>query len=116
MSNDNQTTNSEPAEIRADAQGVVMDIDTWTDSVTEFVAAADWLTPADRPQVKALYSIAGELDGGTFQAALISQFTLIHRALLARRPGGSGAGGSRALTDDEQILDMFKSNPGVWRA
>ena len=60
----------------------------WRDSVTAFEReAASWLTPADAPQLMALLAIAAELDGGSFQAALISQFTLVHRGLLARRPG-----------------------------
>lgn len=63
---------------------------SWAESVELFEAeAADWLTPADAPQLMALRSIAKQLDSGKFQAALISQFTLIHRALLGRRPGGN---------------------------
>lgn len=88
---------------------------TWTQSVRDFEAEADWLTAADRPQIKALYSIAAELDGGSFQAALISQFTLVHRALLQRRPGGGAGGKTPAVSEEQHILAMFESNPGVWR-
>lgn len=89
---------------------------TWLGSVREFEAeASEWLTPADRPQLKALYALARQLDAGSFQAALISQFTLIHRALLARRPGGKDTGGAGGMTEGQQILSMFESNPAVWR-
>ncbi|AVR56151.1 hypothetical protein PBI_NABY_1 [Microbacterium phage Naby] len=61
---------------------------SWLDAVELFqTEAAAWLSAGDAPQLMALRSIARELDTGKFQAALISQFTLIHRALLNRRPG-----------------------------
>lgn len=85
---------------------------TWRASVDRFrTEADDWLTPADEPQLTVLYAIADELDRGTFQAALISQFSLVHRALLARRPGKTDT----PKTETEQVLDMFENNPGVWR-
>jgi hypothetical protein len=117
MTDEIEPTADENAEISADAEHGVTEEATWTQSVRDFEAEADWLTAADRPQIKALYSIARELDGGSFQAALISQFTLVHRALLQRRPGGpGGSGGSGgAKTEGQQILDMFEQNPGVWR-
>lgn len=116
MTDEIEPTADENAENSADAEHGVTEEATWTQSVRDFEAEADWLTAADRPQIKALYSIARELDGGSFQAALISQFTLVHRALLQRRPGGSG-GSSVPKTEGQQILDMFEQNPGaVWRA
>lgn len=79
---DTQQNATDPSEL---PQGA-----SWAESVELFEAEArDWLTPADAPQIMALRSIATQLDGGKFQAALISQFTLIHRALLGRRPGGN---------------------------
>lgn len=84
--------------------------ETWWGSVTAFEEeAAAWLTPADKPQLKALYAIAHELDAGTFQAALISQFTLIHRALLARRPAGKEA---RPPSEQDTMFEIF----GGWTA
>jgi len=92
---------------------------TWLQAVELFqVEAAAWLTAADAPQLMALRAIAAQLDGGKFQAALISQFTLIHRTLRdkgdperARKPSSGPVGG-----DDAAILDMFRENPGaLWR-
>lgn len=87
-------------------------VESWIDSVETFVAEADWLTGADKPQLTALRAIARELDSGKFQAALISQFTLIHRGLLARRPGDkpSGPGGGAAPYDTPMQF------PDPWRA
>ncbi|MGX9346377.1 hypothetical protein [Microbacterium sp. KNMS] len=85
---------------------------SWTEAVEAFVADAPWLTGRDQPQVKALRSIAAALDAGTFQAALISQFTLVHRGLLDRAPKG------QAQVDDlEAAVHAMEHNPGVfWRA
>lgn len=119
MTDEIEPTTDETAEESAGGEAGDTEIGTWTQTVRDFEGEADWLTAADRPQVKALYSIAKELDGGTFQAALISQFTLVHRALLQRRPGGGGPGGGGSgapRSEGQQILDMFESNPGVWRA
>lgn len=91
---------------------------TWIQAVELFQAeAAAWLTPADAPQLMALRSIAKQLDDGKFQAALISQFTLIHRALRDKGdPARAAKGGAAKPDDDAAILDMFKHNPGVmWR-
>ena len=91
---------------------------TWLGAVELFQAeAAAWLTPADAPQLMALRSIAQQLDNGKFQAALISQFTLIHRALRDKGDPERAAGKSKPKPDDDEaILDMFRSNPGaLWR-
>jgi hypothetical protein len=90
---------------------------SWSESVFLFQAeASSWLSAADAPQLMALRTIAAQLDGGTFQAALISQFTLIHRALLNRRPGepaaGGDAGGRPAATGE----NMFEIFGGRWTA
>ncbi|WYA78727.1 hypothetical protein LTDYDHKI_CDS0031 [Exiguobacterium phage phiExGM16] len=77
---ENTTDQPESFELPADS--------SWIAAVELFQReGAKWLTAADAPQLMALRSIAKQLDGGSFQAALISQFTLIHRALLNRRPG-----------------------------
>lgn len=92
---------------------------TWLAAVELFqVEAAAWLSAADAPQLMALRSIAKQLDNGTFQAALISQFTLIHRTL--REKGdperATGRGKTPPVDDNAAILDMFKNNPGpMWR-
>lgn len=90
-----------------DAGGFTGD-QSWTAVVQDFERSATWLTAADGPQLKALYAIAKILDGeGVPQAAMISQFTLVHRGLLARgaRPaGGAGRGG---LSEEDTILDML---------
>ena len=79
------TTDADSFELPADS--------TWIQAVELFQReGAAWLTAADAPQLMALRTIAKQLDAGTFQAALISQFTLIHRALLNRRPGEPAAG------------------------
>lgn len=89
----------------------IADDQTWAEAVEMFVDDAPWLTGADQPQVKALRAIAKALDGGAFQAALISQFTLIHRGLLQRRPGGKdGDGGGGGAAYDTPI------DFGGWRA
>lgn len=91
---------------------------TWMESVELFEAdAAPWLTPADGPQLMALRSIAKQLDGGSFQAALISQFTLVHRALLARRPGETpAAGGDGGQSGPVLQPTMFELMGGkMWR-
>lgn len=85
--------------------------ETWLDSVETFVRDASWLTGADKPQLMALRAIAKELDSGKFQAALISQFTLVHRGLLARRPGEKGGAGGGAAPYDTPM--QF---PEPWRA
>jgi hypothetical protein len=86
---------------------------TWTQTVEAFEREAVWLTGADRPQLKALYAIAGELDGGSFQTAMISQFTLVQRQLQARRPAPEKSG---PQSESDQVLAMFENNPGVWKA
>lgn len=84
----------------ADVQGT-----TWVTALDKFVEDADYLTDADMPQLKALYAIAKTLDGGKFQAALISQFTLTQRNLTQKRGAGEpGAGRGDAL-------DAFMSDP-----
>lgn len=91
---------------------------TWIAAVELFQKEASaWLTPADAPQLMALRSIAKELDDGKFQAALISQFTLIHRTL---REKGDPARGSKQkpnpANDDDALLEMFQNNPAaMWR-
>lgn len=97
---------ADPFELPADS--------TWQGAVQLFqTEAAGWLTPADAPQLMALRSIARQLDNGTFQAALISQFTLIHRALLARRPGDPAAPAGPAGSGED--LGLFSALGGVWR-
>lgn len=91
---------------------------SWIAAVELFQAeAAAWLTAADAPQLMALRSIAKELDSGKFQAALISQFTLIHRTLRDKGdPERAGKGKPNEPGDEGAILDMFKNNPGaMWR-
>lgn len=91
---------------------------TWLQAVELFQReAATWLTAADAPQLMALRSIAAQLDNGKFQAALISQFTLIHRTLREKGdPERASKSGAKPPSDEDQILDMFKNNPGaIWR-
>lgn len=82
----------------------------WVQSVDDFEAEASWLSGVDRPQLIALRSIAEALDAGSFQAALISQFTLIHRGLIARKPGEK-SGGSGGVAAYDTAMDF-----GVWKA
>lgn len=106
------TTETTPEPFQLDANS------TWIEAVELFQReAAAWLTAADAPQLMALRSIAKQLDNGKFQAALISQFTLIHRTLRDKGdPERKGKSGGPAPDDDAAILDMFKSNPGaLWR-
>lgn len=87
---------------------------TWLASVQAFEAEAkDWLTDADAPQLMALRALAKALDSGTFQAALISQFTLVHRGLLARRPGGTPT--ATAESGAKREPTMFELMGGVWQ-
>lgn len=79
---------------------------TWGQTVEAFEAAADWLKPSDKPQLKALYAIAALLDAGTVQAALISQFTLVHSRLLARGAKPT-APGEPDPDDEPDILDLW---------
>ena len=108
MTSDSAQNDAETFELPADA--------SWKKTVELFeAAAASWLTPADGPQLMALRSIARELDGGKFQAALISQFTLVHRALLARRPGEPPAAGGDGSEGGLQPT-MFEFMGGkMWR-
>ena len=90
---------------------------TWSRSVELFQAeASSWLSAADAPQLMALRTIAAQLDGGTFQAALISQFTLIHRALLNRRPGEPASGGDAGGRPPSTGQTMFEIFGGRWTA
>jgi hypothetical protein len=90
---------------------------TWAESVELFQAdAAEYLTAADAPQLMALRSIAQQLDGGKFQAALISQFTLIHRALLQRRPGEPPAPDPDAARRAALGPSLFETLGGAWTA
>ncbi|AYD86248.1 hypothetical protein JTF60_gp01 [Microbacterium phage Efeko] len=92
---------------------------TWAESVELFMAeGAAWLSAADAPQLMALRSIAQQLDSGKFQAALISQFTLIHRALLGRRPGGDTPppDAGPVLPTGAPAGGMFELFGGAWRA
>lgn len=91
---------------------------TWIEAVELFQAdAGPWLTAADAPQLMALRSIAKQLDNGKFQAALISQFTLIHRTLRDKGdPERTTKGKTSDTSEEGAILDMFKNNPGaLWR-
>lgn len=92
---------------------------TWMEAVALFEAdAASWLTTADAPQLMALRAIARQLDGGTFQAALISQFTLIHRTLREKGdPARAGRSTTTPPSEKDAILDMFENGPmgGMWR-
>lgn len=93
----------------------VLDPDsTWLAAVELFQREAKaWLTPADAPQLMALRAIAKQLDDGKFQAALISQFTLIHRTLREKGdPERAGKGGSKPTLDDEDALGLLKD---IWR-
>lgn len=83
---------------------------TWVAAVDAFEADATWLSGVDQPQLTALRAIAEALDAGSFQAALISQFTLIHRGLLARQPDS----GREKVDETEQIIDMMENNPGAF--
>lgn len=65
---------------------------TWQQSVERFVSVSPWLTDEHLPQLKALYALAGILDKGKTQAALVSQFTLGIRSLKDKRPGSGGDG------------------------
>lgn len=93
---------------------------TWREAVAAFEADSPWLTGADKPQLKALYSIADALDKGTFQAALISQFTLVHRGLMSRNPAAkSDKGGAADQPNEQAFLEMFGTAPDpaqIWRA
>lgn len=107
---ENTTDQPEPFQLADDA--------TWVQTVDLFQAEASaWLTPADAPQLMALRAIAKQLDSGKFQAALISQFTLVHRTLREKGdPERAKGGGAPKPSDEDAILDMFKNNPGaVWR-
>lgn len=87
---------------------------TWLAAVELFQAeAAGWLTPADAPQLMALRSIATELDGGKFQAALISQFTLIHRTL---REKGDPARREKGAAGQPEAPDLLAALRNVWQA
>lgn len=58
---------------------------TMSESVEEFLEAADWLGPEHAPQIAALRAAARELDI-KMVAGTLSQFRLLHAALLAERP------------------------------
>lgn len=85
---------------------------SWIASVDAFEAEAHWLTGVDKPQLTALRAIAKALDDGSFQAALISQFTLIHRSLLARRPDDSkpSSGGAAPYDTPLGLDDMWRAD------
>ncbi|AXC34884.1 hypothetical protein SEA_JERKY_1 [Microbacterium phage Jerky] len=108
---ENTTTDAEPFELDPDS--------TWIAAVELFQKeGAEWLTAADAPQLMALRTIARQLDSGAFQAALISQFTLIHRALLNRRPGeptqpADPAGAARQAAMGPSLFEQLG---GVWTA
>lgn len=111
MSTQNDTKDAETFELPANL--------SWSRSVELFeTEARSWLSAGDAPQLMALRSIAAQLDAGTFQAALISQFTLIHRALLNRRPGEPAAGGDDAAAARREALgpSLFEQLGGVWSA
>jgi hypothetical protein len=102
---DTTTDQTEPFQLPDDS--------TWIDAVELFQREASaWLTPADAPQLMALRSIAQQLDKGKFQAALISQFTLIHRTLRDKGDPERAKGGAKPDPNDPAMLDIFK---GIWR-
>lgn len=93
-------------EMHTDDQKLTGDL-TWKETVAEFERDSPWLTPADKPQLKALYAIAALLDNGTTQTALISQFTLAHARLLARGAKGNAAPGEPDPNEEMDILDLW---------
>jgi hypothetical protein len=104
MMSDTTTEQPDPFQLDPDA--------SWMDAVELFQReAAAWLTPADAPQLMALRSIAKQLDGGKFQAALIAQFTLIHRTLRDKGDPERAKGGKPPLSDDD-ALGLLR---GIWR-
>lgn len=88
---------------------------SWVAAVEAFVDESPWLSRKHLPQLKALYSIALELDqpGSKKQAALISQFTLTQRTLLGKAPEtGDGEGARLPGLDDwepEAVRDDYGS-------
>ncbi len=62
--------------------------ESWTNAVTRFMAASEWLNDTHLPQLKALFAIAQRLDApGEWNAALVAQFTLCQRTLAGKAPG-----------------------------
>lgn len=58
---------------------------TFVEATEEFVAAADWLTPAHSPGVVMLRRIAAQLDKD-LTAALVAQYGVAYRSLAKERP------------------------------
>lgn len=59
---------------------------SFNEAVDRFEKAAPWLGDADLPAVVTLRAIAVELDNGTRTPALLGQWGLTYRNLLARAP------------------------------
>lgn len=60
-------------------------------AIDDFESAATWLGAVDEPALVSLRAMAEQLDGGDMKPALLSQYGLAYRALLARAPKGDDA-------------------------
>jgi precorrin-4 methylase len=57
----------------------------FTESVTEFLAQADWLNASHAPSVTALIAMAAKLDEEV-TPAMLAQYSAVHRYLMKEKP------------------------------
>jgi hypothetical protein len=57
----------------------------FTESVTEFLAQADWLNASHAPSVTALIAMAAKLDDEV-SPAMLAQYSAVHRYLMKEKP------------------------------
>lgn len=75
-------------------------MNTFSQSVEDFLKAATWLDETDEPMVTALRQAAQTLDADGVQAALLNTFGVTYRTLLKKREKGA-----EDFNEDEDFLN-----------
>ena len=75
-------------------------MDTFRKSVERFLEAATWLDETDQPAIATLQHAAEHLDTQGISAAVLTVFTVTHRALQKK-----GQKGTEGFDEDEAFLN-----------
>lgn len=71
----------------------------FTESVTEFLATADWLNASHAPSVTALIAMAAKLDEEV-APAMLAQYSATHRYLMKEKP--------RLMVTEDPLAELLR--------